>query len=94
MDNRNYYDAKNLINKIDRLSQSADNSVQAIEDFKKSPETAKLYIGANGHVSTITLTKDLAIKFLEEVLESYNLLIKEAQKEVNDIINNAIREPL
>lgn len=64
MDNRNYYGAKNLIEKIDRLSQSADNTVQAIEDFKKDPETAKLYIGANGHVSTITLTKDLAIKFL------------------------------
>ena len=94
MDNRNYYGAKNLIEKIDRLSQSADNTVQAIEDFKKAQETAKLYIGANGHVSTITLTKDLAIKFLEELLESYNLLIKEAQKEVNNIINNTIHEPL
>ena len=94
MDNRNYYGAKNLIEKIDRLSQSEDNTDQAIEDFKKDPETAKQYIGANGHVSTITLTKDLAIKFLEELLESYNLLIKEAQKEVNNIINNTIHEPL
>lgn len=94
MNNRDYYGAKNLIEKIDRLSKSADSTNQTIEDFKKDPETAKMYIGANGHVSTITLTRDLAIKFLEEILESNNLLIREAQKEVNDIINNTIREPL
>lgn len=90
MDNRDYYDAKNLIDRIDRLSKSAGEVKQAIEDFKKDPETAKLYVSANRHHNTITLTKDLAIKFLEETLESYNLLIRDAQKEINDIVNSTL----
>lgn len=90
MNNRDYYDAKNLIDRIDRLSKSAGEVKQAIEDFKKDPETAKLYISANRHNNTITLTKDLAIKFLEETLESYKLFIREAQKEINDIVNSTL----
>ena len=88
MDNRDYYGAKNLIDRIDRLSSYAGEVKQAIEDFKKDPETAKLYVSANRHNNTITLTEDLAVKFLEETLESYNLLIREAQKEINDIVNS------
>ena len=88
MDNRDYYGAKNLIDRIDRLSKSASEVKQAIEDFKKDPETAILYVSANRHNNTITLTKDLAVKFLEETLESYNSLIRKSQKEINDIVDS------
>ncbi len=92
MDNTNYFKAKSLIDKIDRLSNSVDETIRMIENFKKDPETAKLYVRANGDDCTITLTKELSEKFLTDIVYSYVSLIMEAQKDMNEIINNTIHE--
>lgn len=78
---------KCLVDRIDDLSTSAGNISKLSEEIRNDNGEANFFVCTKNGTSTTTLSKELSITICGDILGRYHELIKEAQKEMNDIIN-------
>lgn len=94
MDREDYCGIKSLVDSIDGLSDSADKSMQMIEDFMKGTDDAFLFIHANGEQYKIGLRGDLANRVFLAVLEYHSNIIYKKQTELKQIIDCSIEDTM
>lgn len=87
MKNEVYDKLRGLVARIDDLSTSANNISEMLESLGKNGGKSKFIIYTNGESITTELPQQLSETVGKEILKSYHDLIKEAQKEMNGIIN-------
>ena len=85
-----YDKVRELISKIDKLSDSADMASEILDSIKKNGGTAKIYTYTGG----TTYETELASKTLEavfsDILKTYHELIRANKSEVDKIIDSTI----
>lgn len=87
MKNEVYDKLRGLVSRIDELNDSANNISDMLESLSKNGGQSKFIIYINGESITTELPKSLSETVGKEILKCYRNLIREAQKEMNGIIN-------
>lgn len=87
MKNEVYDKLRGLVSRIDELNDSANNISDMLESLSKNGGQSKFIIYTNGENITTELPQSLSETVGKEILKCYHNLIREAQKEMNGIIN-------
>lgn len=87
MKNEVYDKLRGLVSHIDELNTSANNISEILDSLSKNGGESKFIIYTNGESLTAELPQLLSETVCKDILKCYHDLIKEAQKEMNGIIN-------
>ncbi len=90
MKDEEYKEARALLEELDSLSKSADNTKAMISSFEKNGGSMKVYGNTGEDRYEIVLNSDLAAKAMGEVLKMQIDGIKKIRGKLNNIIDNLI----
>ena len=90
MKSEKYDKMTGLVSRIDDLSRSADLVSEVLESVKANGGAAKIYTHTGGQNYETELSSETLEVVFSDVLEAYHTLIREAQKEMNGIIESTI----
>lgn len=90
MKSEKYDKMKGLVSRIDDFSRSADLVSEVLESVKANGGVAKIHTHTGGRNYETELSSETLKIVFADVLKAYHALIREAQKEMNSIIESTI----
>lgn len=90
MKSERYDKMRELVSQIDDLSNSADLVSEVLESVKENGGTAKIHTYTGGRNYETELSSETLKVVFSDLLETYHSFIREAQKEMNVVINSTI----
>ena len=90
MKSERYDRMRGLVSRIDNLSRSADLVSEVLESVKENGGVAKIHTHTGGNNYETELSSETLKVVFSDVLDTYHNLIREAQKEMNGVIESTI----
>ena len=90
MKSERYDRMRGLVSRIDNLSRSADLVSEVLESVKENGGVAKIHTHTGGNKYETELSSETLKVVFSDVLDTYHNLIREAQKEMNGVIESTI----